>query len=776
MANLLDYIGLGRFLDKLKTLFVTDLGTSGNYLTWTKNGITNNIAIPCPHDYSCDYLTFEALEDGTFNFSLFNNNEIYYSKNGGTWTLGNSVDVVIGDKVRWKGEMTPLEQDHSGGIGTFGSGEDADSAVTTISYKAYGNTMSLLYGDNFIGKTELVGNWTFNCLFRKTKITESHNVIIPATTLTSHCYWKMFHQCKQLVSMPTLVATTLASTCYGMMFTECSSLTNNIPSELPVTTLADMCYINMFYNCTSLVVAPKLPATTLTSNCYNAMFFGCSNLEVAPELPAPTLTYNCYWHMFDGCSKLNYIKCLAVDKSAFNCCAVWVKNVAANGIFIKANGTTWEVGGTGISPGVPSSWNIYSESEWEVVRHYELATAIPSKTSDLTNDSGFLTQHQDISGKADSATTLAGYGITDAKIENGTITLGSNTITPLTTHQSLTNYVNLNGTQTITGEKTFSGDKRIKFKQAAAANKLGFTLYNNSSKEVGNFEWQPSGINSKPTIALGQWRESTATAQGYVGFKMNDMPGSAYYALVTPFPADAKTPLGLSGTVKVLYFPLQFKNGSNTVLTASTGVVDLSTLLGDYLTQASFNTSNPDLAAIEGLTGTEGVLVKTAANTWALSSTVGVTPIVDHGTSDTTFELTPNIYHKWGSVSSLTLTLSTPVDNTKLNEYMFSFTSGATPTTLSLPVSVQWAVELDVEANKTYQVSIIDNLATYLTVDMIVANGDVNAPEYATKTYVDSKLALKEDVANKVTSIDENSTNTQYPSAKLVYDSLNPGE
>ena len=34
--------------------------------------------------------------------------------------------------------------------------------------------------------------------------------------------------------------------------------------------------------------------------------------------------------------------------------------------------------------------------------------------------------------KQDKATTLSGYGITDAKISNGTITLGSNTITPLT--------------------------------------------------------------------------------------------------------------------------------------------------------------------------------------------------------------------------------------------------------------------------------------------------------------------------------------------------------
>lgn len=36
-------------------------------------------------------------------------------------------------------------------------------------------------------------------------------------------------------------------------------------------------------------------------------------------------------------------------------------------------------------------------------------------------------------------TTLAEYGITDAKIDSGTITLGSNSITPLTSHQSVVN-------------------------------------------------------------------------------------------------------------------------------------------------------------------------------------------------------------------------------------------------------------------------------------------------------------------------------------------------
>lgn len=39
--------------------------------------------------------------------------------------------------------------------------------------------------------------------------------------------------------------------------------------------------------------------------------------------------------------------------------------------------------------------------------------AIPANVSQLANDAGYLTEHQDISGKADKGTSLAAYGITD---------------------------------------------------------------------------------------------------------------------------------------------------------------------------------------------------------------------------------------------------------------------------------------------------------------------------------------------------------------------------
>lgn len=84
--------------------------------------------------------------------------------------------------------------------------------------------------------------------------------------------------------------------------------------------------------------------------------------------------------------------------------------------------------------------------------------------------------------------------------------------------------------------------------------------------------------------------------------------------------------------------------------------------------------------------------------------------VVNHGTSDTTFALTPNKFHVWGEVASLTLTFATG-EVGYIQEYIFQFTSGSTATTLNLPSSVKWITSNTVEANKTYQVSILNSLA-----------------------------------------------------------------
>lgn len=60
-----------------------------------------------------------------------------------------------------------------------------------------------------------------------------------------------------------------------------------------------------------------------------------------------------------------------------------------------------------------------------------------------------------LNNKADKATTLSGYGITDAKIESGTITLGNDSITPLSS-AVLANYV-LKAGDTMTGALIMAG-------------------------------------------------------------------------------------------------------------------------------------------------------------------------------------------------------------------------------------------------------------------------------------------------------------------------------
>ena len=138
------------------------------------------------HDYSKDYLTFVALEDGTFRFD---DNAVNYSlDNGETWTeLAAGTDsptVTAGNKIMWKGALTPSSNN---GIGRFSS---------TGQFDAQGNAMSLLYDDEFKGQTSLSENTNhFKYLFLSAKIINAENLSLPATTLAYRCYSYMFQGC-----------------------------------------------------------------------------------------------------------------------------------------------------------------------------------------------------------------------------------------------------------------------------------------------------------------------------------------------------------------------------------------------------------------------------------------------------------------------------------------------------------------------------------------------------------------------------------------------------
>ena len=93
----------------------------------------------------------------------------------------------------------------------------------------------------------------------------------------------------------------------------------------------------------------------------------------------------------------------------------------------------------------------------------------------------------------------------------------------------------------------------------------------------------------------------------------------------------------------------------------------------------------------------------------------GAYPEVNHGTNDTTFTLTPNTFHVWGQVASLTLNLGAETSDVA-NEYIFQFTSGPSATSLTLPSDIKWANDSapTIVENMIYQVSILKGLACIL--------------------------------------------------------------
>lgn len=162
-----------------------------------------------------------------------------------------------------------------------------------------GNIMSLLYGDNFGGKT------TF-----------------PATNSS---FKRLFYNNYQLKGSNKL--------------------------ELAATTLVNGCYNQMFYGCYQMTTAPALPATTLVDWCYQEMFYFCSALTTAPVLPATTLPTGCYAYMFNYCGSLNRIETYANTKQN-NSLEYWLQNVSATGDFYNLGSVTYTSGASGI----PSGW------------------------------------------------------------------------------------------------------------------------------------------------------------------------------------------------------------------------------------------------------------------------------------------------------------------------------------------------------------------------------------------------------------------------------------
>ena len=329
------FVGIPGISDQTVTLTATD---GNEYFLYQRAGVsfTNNeyyaINVKMQASDLARPLTFEARTAGavvtfTATTKLSPAPSIEYSTDGTTWTTYTEPITLaaVGDKVSFRGTNATYAY-------YFQNEDDYSHFSCSRNCFVYGNIMSLINKDNYPSNTTLTGTYTFCNLFRDNVAIYNHStkaLLLPATTLTSCCYYGMFRGCESLITAPALPAEELAFYCYFSMFRECIGLTT--APALLASTMKDYCYAYMFDQCTDLTSAPALPATNLANDCYHAMFSKCSNLTSAPALPATTLANYCYQNMFSQCTSLTTAPVLP---------ATTLKKYCYSGMFFNCNHLT----------------------------------------------------------------------------------------------------------------------------------------------------------------------------------------------------------------------------------------------------------------------------------------------------------------------------------------------------------------------------------------------------------------------------------------------------
>jgi hypothetical protein len=157
---------------------------------------------------------------------------------------------------------------------------------------------------------------------------------------------------------------------------------------------------------------------------------------------------------------------------------------------------------------------------------------------------------------------------------------------------------------------------------------------------------------------------------------------------------------------------------NGTTKSPSSGVVDLGTVITshqDISVKQDKLVSGTNIKTINGtsILGSGNITISGSGGSGGSGN--GVYAQVNHGMGDTTFTLTPNTFQVWDEVTELNITLDSEISGVA-SEYLFQFTSGSEPTTLSIPEDIKWANDEApvIEANKIYQISILKGLGSVL--------------------------------------------------------------
>lgn len=380
----------------------------------------------------------------------------------------------------------------------------------------------------------------------------------------------------------------------------------------------------------------------------------------------------------------------------------------------------------------PETGNLTDEWIWNGSA-WELLGAPKVDLSDYATESwvenkGYLTEHQDISGKADKSSLAA------------VATSGS--------YNDLSNKPTIPSEQVNADWNATSGKAQILNKPTipsavteSTVSGWGFT------KNTGTYSKPSTGIPKsdlesavqtslgKADTALQSYTEqykgtitgvsANGTSVATSGVANIPAASTSVYGVTKLSSATNSTSTSLAATASAVKAAYDLANSykgtvtgvkiNGTTKNPSNGVVDLGTVITshqDISGKQDKLVSGTNIKTINGesILGSGDITISGGG-----SGGGGAYPEVNHGTSDTTFTLTPNTFHVWDEVTSLTLTFGSETSGVA-NEYLFQFTSGSTATSLTLPNNIKWVNNNapTIGVNMIYQVSVLKRLASVL--------------------------------------------------------------
>lgn len=348
---------------------------------------------------------------------------------------------------------------------------------------------------------------------------------------------------------------------------------------------------------------------------------------------------------------------------------------------------------------------------------------VPTKTSELTNDSGFITANDNVASATklqtmryingspfDGTNNVVSYAVCATGASTTAKTVSISRFSLATGSQVRVKFSNANTASAPTLNVGSTGAKRMSYKGSLITNanfsfstaKI-YTFTYDGTYWVLEGDWDEA-LSAEPMICaytIGSYTARTITLVNhtYNGQTMDYREG-AIISVLNPNSTDI---VFVGGTVTL--DGNEYEVSAFTIKSGATALFSLGPDPGVLLPISSVVESNSGDSSEGGSSSESG------------SSAY---PEVNHGTSDRTFELTPNTFHVWDEMSAMTLTLGAETDGVA-NEYLFQFTSPATPTSLTLPNDIKFSEDLTIEANKIYQISILKGLGSVLSWDNGVA-------------------------------------------------------